>query len=163
MRWNELEDEACSVARTLAVIGDRWTLLVLRECFMGVRRFEQFQSRLHISRTILRDRLNHLVSYAILERCQYEQRPPRHEYRLTEAGQALHPVMVTIAQWGDAHMADASGPPVVRRHRPCGHRLQALLTCAECGEPVAPRDVAVQQGPDDPGSGDRGPARPPLA
>lgn len=155
MRWNELQNEPCSIARTLAVIGDRWTLLLLRECFMGARRFEHFQSRLRISRTILRDRLNHLVHHGILRRWPYEDRPPRHEYRLTEAGQALHPIMITIAQWGDTHMADESGPPVIRTHKPCGHTLQARMTCVECGEPVQPRDVSIQPGTRGLGPGER--------
>jgi len=146
MRWQDLENEPCSIARTLAVVGDRWTLLLLRECFMGMRRFEQFQSRLRISRTILRDRLNHLVQHGILRRCEYQTRPTRYEYRLTEAGRALHPVMISIAQWGDAYMADPSGPPVTRRHGCCGHALHAVFKCAECDEPVRPKDVVVEAG-----------------
>jgi len=147
MRWDELQNEACSVARTLAVIGDRWTLLLLRECFMGVRRFEQLQARLDISRTIVRDRLKHLVDHGILERRQYETRPPRYEYKLTEAGLALHPIMISIVQWGDAYRADESGPPLVRTHRLCGQRLDAQLVCRDCGEPVHPRDVTLHCGP----------------
>ncbi|MES1926701.1 transcriptional regulator [Salinisphaera sp. T31B1] len=147
MRWNELEYEACSVARTLSVIGDRWTLMLLRECFMGVRRFEHFQARLDISRTIVRDRLTHLVDHGVLERRAYETRPPRHEYRLTEAGRALHPILVTIAQWGDAYRADDSGPPLVRMHRPCGHALDAQLVCTTCHTPVLPQDVSLHRGP----------------
>lgn len=147
VRWDDLHNEPCSVARTLAVIGDRWTLLLLRECFMGVRRFETFQARLGISRTIVRDRLAHLVDHGVLKRCQYETRPPRHEYRLTDAGRALHPIMISIVQWGDTYRADDTGPPLLRTHQPCGHRLDAQLVCRECGEPVEPRDVAVHHGP----------------
>ncbi len=147
MRWDELEKETCSVARTLAVIGDRWTLMLLRECFMGVRRFEHFQARLGISRTIVRDRLKHLVEHDILERHRYETHPPRYEYRLTDAGLALHPIMISIVQWGDAYRAEQSGPPLIRTHRSCGHRLDARLVCRDCGEPVKPRDVALARGP----------------
>lgn len=147
MRWNELESEPCSVARSLAVIGDRWSLLILRDCFLGIRRFESFQARLQISRTILRDRLNHLVEYGVLERRQYEDKPPRHEYRLTDSGKALHPVMLAIVHWGDTYMRGADGPPLIHTHTACGRDFVPVTTCSECGEPVAPREVAVRAGP----------------
>ncbi len=147
MRWNELQSEPCSVARSLAVFGDRWSLLILRDCFLGIRRFEVFQARLQISRTILRDRLNHLVAYGVLERRQYQNQPPRHEYRLTDSGKALHPVMLAIVHWGDTHMCDAGGPPLIRRHTACGRDFHPVTTCSECGEPVAPREVTVREGP----------------
>ena len=102
MRWNELKDEACPVARGLSVVGDRWTMLVLRDCFRGVRRFEAFQKRLGITRHVLADRLRKLEEAGVLERRLYQSRPPRHEYRLTEKGLALHPVLVTLVAWAEA-------------------------------------------------------------
>lgn len=101
MRWNELKDEACPVARGLSVIGDRWTMLVLRDCFRGIRRFEDFQRRLGITRHVLIERLRKLEEAGVLERRLYQERPPRHEYRLTEKGLALHPVLVTLVAWAE--------------------------------------------------------------
>ncbi len=147
MRWNELESEPCSVARSLAVFGDRWSLLILRDCFLGIRRFETFQARLQISRTILRDRLNHLVAYRVLERRRYENKPPRYEYRLTDAGKALHPVMLSIVHWGDTYMHGSDGPPLIHNHTACGRDFAPVTTCSECGEPIEPRDVVVRKGP----------------
>src|SRR5438132_13379681 len=101
MKWNTLSDEPCSVARTVAVIGDRWTLMLLRDCFLGVRRFEDFERRLGISRSIIAARLKGLVAEGVLRRDAYQDHPVRHEYRLTEKGLALHPVIMAIGHWGD--------------------------------------------------------------
>ncbi len=147
MRWQELDQEPCSLARTLAVIGDRWTLLVLRVAFLGVRRFEAFQSRLGVTRHVLSDRLGKLVAYSVLEKRVYQERPQRQEYRLTERGRELHPVIVHLVQWGDRHLADERGAPLFHVHRHCGHRLQARLTCADCGEEVRAQDVRVDPNP----------------
>ena len=147
MRWKELGGEACSVARTVSVIGDRWTLLVLRDCFLRVRRFEAFQERLGITRPLLADRLQKLVKAGVLEKVAYQQRPLRHEYRLTEKGLALYPVLMAIVHWGDVHMAGEDGRPVLHRHKSCGHRFDPVLTCSECGDALSARDVAVEPGP----------------
>lgn len=141
MRWNELGRQNCSLARTLAVIGDRWTLLVLREAFLRVRRFEDFQKSLGIARQVLSDRLAHLTEAGVLEKRPYQDKPLREEYRLTEKGLDLYPALIGLLEWGDKHYAGPDGPPVLRRHKPCGHDLKTVLTCAECGEPVHPRDV----------------------
>lgn len=147
MRWEDLNLELCSVARTLSVIGDRWTLLVLRECFLGTRRFEEFESRLGIARHVLADRLKKLAEAGVLAKSIYQERPRREEYRLTEKGLDLHPILVTIAQWGDKHMAGPEGAPLLRIHNHCGHAMEGVLTCSECGEPFAARDVSVKAGP----------------
>ncbi len=147
MRWEDLDREACSVARTLSVIGDRWTLLVLRECFLGTRRFEEFEARLRIARHVLADRLKKLTEADVLSKSAYQERPRREEYRLTEKGRDLYPVMVTLAQWGDKYMAGDAGPPLLRVHKPCGHVTEGVLTCSECGEPIAAHDVSVKLGP----------------
>ncbi len=147
MRWNELEREACSVARTLSVIGDRWTLLILRDCFLRVRRFEEFQSRLGVTRHLLADRLRKLVAAGVLRRVPYQTRPRRYEYRLTEKGLDLHPVLMAVMHWGDVHMAAGRGRPMLHRHLACGRDFDPVTFCSACGEPVGVRDVQVHPGP----------------
>ena len=134
MRWQHLDQEPCSLARALAVIGDRWTLMVLRDCFLGVRRFDHFKERLGVTRHVLSDRLRKLVDQGVLEKAAYQERPRREEYRLTDMGRALHPVIVHLVQWGDRFLADERGAPLLHEHRTCGHRLEARLTCDACGE-----------------------------
>jgi DNA-binding HxlR family transcriptional regulator len=147
MKWQNLGDEHCSLARTLSVIGDRWTLLVLREAFLRVRRFEDFQERLGIARRVLTERLKHLVDHGVLKKIVYQDAPPRFEYRLTQKGVDLYPVMVGLVHWGDAHYAGKKGPPLLHRHVTCGHDFRGVLTCSQCGEPVDPRQVQPHVGP----------------
>ena len=147
MRWEDLDQEACSVARTLSVVGDRWTLLILRECFLGTRRFEAFESRLGIARHVLADRLKKLNEAGVLDKVVYQDRPRREEYRLSERGRDLYPVMVTLAQWGDKHMAGPEGVPLLRIHDTCGHVTVGELICSDCGEPLHAREVHVKPGP----------------
>ncbi|MDO9127301.1 MAG: winged helix-turn-helix transcriptional regulator [Parvibaculum sp.] len=147
MRWEELDREPCSLARTLSVVGDRWTLLVLRECFLRVRRFEEFEQRLGIARHVLADRLKKLSDAGVLEKVPYQERPRREEYRLTEKGLALYPVLQALLDWGDAYMSGSEGPPIIRRHKSCGHAMHAVQTCSECGEPFGARDIAAELGP----------------
>lgn len=147
MKWSELADEPCSIARTISVIGDRWTLLILRDCFLRVRRFEDFQARLGITRPILADRLRKLVREGVLEKVAYQEGPTRYEYRLTERGRAFHPVLLALVRWGDEHMAGEDGPPNLYRHKACGHDFHPETVCSACGEPVSARDVEVRPGP----------------
>ena len=147
MRWDSLSDENCSVARALAVLGDRWTLLILRDAFLRVRRFEDFERSLKIARRVLSERLALLVEEGILRRVPYQERPVRYEYRLTEKGLDLFPVMVSLVHWGDRHYSAKHGPPLLHRHVKCGHDFRSVLTCSECGEPIGPRDVEVHPGP----------------
>jgi DNA-binding HxlR family transcriptional regulator len=147
MRWNALGKETCSVARAISVIGDRWTLLILRDCFLRVRRFEAFQERLGITRHILADRLRKLVKAGVLERVQYQSNPRRFEYRLTKKGLDLHPVLMGLVHWGDVHMAGARGRPVLHRHTKCDHDFDPVLACSKCGEEVTAKDVRVRPGP----------------
>lgn len=158
MRWKELDSEACSIARTISVIGDRWTLLILRDCFLRIRRFEAFQEKLGITRPLLAERLQKLVQAGVLEKMPYQERPVRYEYRLTQKGLDLYPVLMSIVHWGDAHMAGEAGRPLLHRHKGCGHLFDPVMTCSECGEPLDPRAVAVEPGP-----GARRPAVPPKA
>ena len=146
MKWEDLAQEPCSVARSVAVIGDRWTLMILRACFLGVRRFEAFQERLGISRTIIADRLKHLTEEGVLRRVAYQEHPVRHEYRLTDKGLDLHPVVMAIVHWGDRHYAGEAGPPLLHRHKTCGCDFHPVQTCSECGEPVDARAVETRPG-----------------
>lgn len=146
MKWNELAAQDCSVARCVAVIGDRWTLMLLRDCFLGVRRFEAFEARLGISRSLIADRLKRLVEAGVLRKDTYQDRPVRHEYRLTDKGLALHPVIMAIVHWGDEFYAGEDGPPLIHRHKACGCDFAPVTTCSECGEPVGARDVEVRPG-----------------
>ena len=141
MKWNHLAEEPCSLARAMAVVGDRWTLLILREAFLKVRRFEAFQTNLGIARRLLTERLTGLVDDGILERVPYPERPLRHEYRLTAKGLDLYPVLLSLVHWGDAYYSDEAGPPVIHRHRHCGNDFRSVLCCSECGEPLDARSV----------------------
>ena len=146
MQWSELDREPCSIARTLAVIGDRWTLLILRDSFLKVRRFDDFQARLGIGRPILADRLAKLVDAGVLTKVAYHQNPVRHEYRLTQRGLDLHPVIMAIVHWGDVHTSGDAGRPLLHRHTPCGHVFDPVQVCSECGEALDPREVTVEPG-----------------
>jgi len=156
MRWEHLADQPCSLARTLAVIGDRWTLLVLREAFLRVRRFEDFQANLGIARQVLAERLAHLVEEGVLEKSAYQNRPPRHEYRLTEKGLGLYPAILALVHWGDAHYAGDAGPPLLHRHKTCGHDFRSVMTCSACGEALDPHAVVTHPGPGAARSSDNG-------
>jgi DNA-binding HxlR family transcriptional regulator len=136
----------CSVAQCLEVVGEWWSLLIVRDAFLGVTRFDDFQARLGISRNILNQRLNHLVDNDILKRVPYEDHPPRSEYRLTNKGRDLWEVVTAIRQWGDRWAAPA-GPPLKMRHNTCGHLVKAVSVCSHCGEPLDPRCVTAVPGP----------------
>lgn len=147
MKWDDLADQPCSVARTISVIGDRWTMLILRDCFNGAKRFDQFQASLGISRTIVTDRLSRLVEEGVLAKRAYQDRPLRHEYRLTEKGLGLYPVLLSMFRWGDTYYAGKKGPPVLFHHKTCGHDFRPVPVCSECGEELDPRQVEVRAGP----------------
>lgn len=144
-------DWPCSVARTVDLLGDWWTPLVLRECFYGVRRFDDFQRNLHIGRNILAERLHRLVAEGMLTREPYQDRPVRHEYLLTEKGRDFFPVMAAMLRWGDRWLSDDL-PPLVLHHVTCGHDMHAEVVCSHCREALALRDVRTSQGPGHPTS-----------
>jgi DNA-binding HxlR family transcriptional regulator len=146
MRWETLSREDCSLARSLAVIGDRWTLLVLREAFLRTRRFDEFEAKLKIARRVLSERLALLAAEGILEKQPYQDNPPRHEYRLTEKGLELYPVILSLVHWGDRHYAGKKGPPVIHTHKACGHDFHSVMTCSECGEALDARAVSIRPG-----------------
>lgn len=146
MLRRDYEGQNCSIARTLELIGERWTLLIIRDAFLGVRRFEDFQTSLGVARNVLSARLARLVDEGILERRRYQERPERFEYRLTEKGIGLWPVLVSLVKWGDRYTA-ADGPPRVIEHRGCGGQVTDHLTCDRCGRPLTARDVVTRPGP----------------
>jgi DNA-binding HxlR family transcriptional regulator len=141
------EDQNCSVARALEVLGDRWTMLVIRDAFLGVRRFDEFQRDLGVARNVLSDRLQRLVDEGLLERHRYQERPERFEYRLSHKGLELWPALMTLMQWGDRYYAPPTGPPRLVRHRDCGGAVTEHLTCARCGAELSARDVVSEPGP----------------
>jgi DNA-binding HxlR family transcriptional regulator len=141
------DSQVCSIAAALEVVGERWSLLIIRDVLLGLRRFGEIQSDLGIAKNVLQDRLERLVDQGVLERQLYQQRPERFEYRLTEKGLDLYPVIVSLMQWGDEYAAPAAGPPVLLRHRGCGGALDSHRTCVECGAKLSPREVQAIPGP----------------
>jgi DNA-binding HxlR family transcriptional regulator len=146
MLGNSYDNQVCSIARTLELIGERWTLLIVRDAFLGVRRFDELQRNLGIARNVLQNRLERLVEHGILKRVRYQERPERFEYRLTEKGIDLWPVLVSLISWGDRYAAP-DGPPVILEHRDCGGRVNDRRICEECGALLGPRDVTPRPGP----------------
>jgi DNA-binding HxlR family transcriptional regulator len=147
MLGSDYKGQNCSIARTLELVGERWTILVLRDAFLGLRRFDQFQHSLGIARNVLTVRLDRLVSEEILEKVPYQERPLRHEYRLTEKGLDLWPVITELLRWGDRHAAPEAGPPIVIRHKGCGGDLGERRICTSCGKSLEVRDVRAEPGP----------------
>jgi DNA-binding HxlR family transcriptional regulator len=139
-------DMSCSVAQCLDVVGEWWSLLIVRDAMLGVTRFGDFQVRLGISRNILTQRLNHLVGNGILVRVPYSDHPPRSEYRLTARGRDLWLVVTAMRQWGD-RWAAPDGPPVAITHNGCGQVVTAVPVCSHCGEALDARTVSAVPGP----------------
>ena len=144
MRWSEIDQQDCSVAQALSVVGDRWTMLILKEAFMRVRRFDDFQERTGAPRPLLAERLKSLVDDGVLEKRLYSERPDRFEYRLTEKGRDLWPVLISLLRWGDKWMTGKEGPPVEVRHKTCGHAIHPELACPECGDWLQATDMAAK-------------------
>jgi DNA-binding HxlR family transcriptional regulator len=139
-------DMHCSVAQCLEVVGEWWSMLIVRDVFLGVTRFDDFQERLGISRNILNQRLTHLVESGVLEKVRYSDHPPRHDYRLTDKGRDLWPVLTALRQWGDRYAAP-EGPPLEVTHKACGHVADAVMVCSACGERLEARNVRASPGP----------------
>jgi DNA-binding HxlR family transcriptional regulator len=139
------QDFACSTAQALDVVGEWWTMLIVRDAFFGVTRFDDFQARLGISRSVLTARLARLCDERILTVRQYQDHPPRYDYHLTRKGRDLFPVLVALMQWGDRWAAHE--PPVLLRHRDCGELTEPQLVCPGCGKPVTDRNVVAEPGP----------------
>lgn len=146
MKWDDLAEQPCSVARTLSVVGDRWTLLILRDCFLGVRRFDEFQQRLGLSRALLTERLKALTDHGVLERRAYQTRPDRYEYVLSASGRELYPVLLGLADWGNRHMAESGAVPLIHHHNRCDQDFRPVTVCSCCGEEVHAREVSIRPG-----------------
>ncbi|MFT7371519.1 MAG: DNA-binding HxlR family transcriptional regulator [Oleiphilaceae bacterium] len=147
MKWDDIQQMPCSVARALSIVGDRWTLLILRDSFLGTKRFDKFQKKIGLSRQRLSNRLNKLVDDEILRKVPYQEKPLRHEYRLTRKGVELYPVLMTLAKWGDNWMAGEAGAPIEYTHTRCQHTMTMNLCCSECGEEINPKEVIPKVGP----------------
>lgn len=147
VRKASFADMNCSIARSLDLVGEWWTLLILRDVFLGVRRFEDFVTRLGIARNVLTNRLDRLVEAGILERRPYDEGRGRFDYVLTEKGRALWPVLVALRQWGDQWVLGEGNEPLLLEHRTCGHQTTAVLACDECGEVLDVRSVRAVPGP----------------
>ncbi|MDT5165442.1 MAG: hypothetical protein QOC88_2336 [Mycobacterium sp.] len=139
--------EGESVARALEIVGERWTLLILREAFFGVRRFGQLARNLKIPRPTLSTRLRTLVDKGLLDKVLYATDPDRHEYRLTDPGRDLFAAIVVLMQWGDQHLPHPQGPPIVLRHQPCDQSAQPMLVCAHCRQEISAHNVTPEPGP----------------
>ena len=137
MSPQKFTDLDCSIARSLEVIGERWSLLIVRDAFYGIRRFDDFRRDLGVARNVLTDRLTTLVEQGVFERRQYEDRPPRFEYLLTEKGRDLLPVVLTMMRWGDRWEGHDEGIPVTLTHTTCGHITTPVVACAHCREDLA--------------------------
>lgn len=139
----------CTIGRAMAVLGERWTFVVVREVANGIRRFDDMRRHTGMPRQVLTDRLALLIDHDILRRAAYreEGQRERHEYRLTDKGFELFPVMLAVAEWGDRYYADNTGPPVEFAHRECGAPVTLTVGCAEGHEVTAPRDIVSRPGP----------------
>jgi DNA-binding HxlR family transcriptional regulator len=148
MLRNDYPDQTCSIAGALEVVGERWSLLIVRDIMLGLRRFDELQGELGVARNVLQARLTRLVEQGVIEKSLYQERPPRYEYRLTEKGLELWPTMLALMQWGDRHAPGSeAGPPVVVEHRGCGGTVDDHRVCDRCGERLTVRDVRAVPGP----------------
>ena len=141
MKWDDIGSQPCSIARTLSILGDRWTMLILRNAFMGMRRFDDFQQNLGVTRHVLSERLKRLVEHEILIKAAYFDRQERFEYRLTDKGLELYPILLSMSKWADKWMDDGLGAPVQYIHQGCGESFYPVMVCSECREEVHAKQV----------------------
>lgn len=147
MLHRDYPDQLCSIAKSLEVIGERWSLLIVRDVFNGNRRFGEIQTSLGVARNILAARLQKLVDEDILERRQYQASPPRHEYFLTEKGLDLWPTLIALLNWGDRYSPSPGGAPKVILHKVCGGQVSERGVCESCGKVLHARDAVQVPGP----------------
>ena len=143
----------CSVAQSLEIVGEWWTLLIIRDALLGVTKFDDFAARLGISRNVLTQRLDVLVSHEIMAKEPYQHKPARYHYQLTPKGRDLWTVISSLQQWGDRWAAD-DGAPVSTIHDTCGHTMTVEQTCSHCREPLQLETISVERGP---GAGETNP------
>ncbi|WP_037568617.1 winged helix-turn-helix transcriptional regulator [Phaeacidiphilus oryzae] len=147
MRRTSFAHWPCSIARTIDLLGDPWSPLVLREAFYGITRFDGFQESLGIARNTLADRLARLVEQGLLERSPYQTDPVRHDYLLTEKGRDFYPVLLAMSGWGDRWLSGEQGPPIVHYHAACGQEAEAAVVCGHCGKPMTAENTVSRMGP----------------
>jgi len=147
MLGNDYDHQNCSIARTLEVVGERWSPLIVRDLLFGITRFDEIKNDLGIATNVLQTRLNRLVTEGIVKRHVYQQRPVRHEYRLTEKGLDLWPTIVALMQWGDRHAPSPTGVPTIIKHRGCGGMIDEHRICERCGERASAGSVRALPGP----------------
>ncbi len=147
MQRTTFGEQNCSVARTLDIVGDRWTPLVVRDIALGISRFDTIQRDLGISRKVLTQRLEALVEHDVVTRVAYQENPPRFDYRLTSKGNDLAMVVLALQQFGDTWSFGSQGPPIQWRHLGCGQISAPVACCDSCGEPVRPGDAIPMRGP----------------
>jgi DNA-binding HxlR family transcriptional regulator len=147
MPYRSFPDQNCSIASALSIVGDRWTLLVMREVLFGRRRFAEIKRHTGIAPNILSDRLQMLVEHGLLVRTLYSEHPESYEYAPTRKGLDVNPVILTLLRWGDQHASPADGPPRVPVHAKCGHDAHPQLHCAHCGEVLHTADMKIRPGP----------------
>ncbi|MHB8242172.1 MAG: winged helix-turn-helix transcriptional regulator [Solirubrobacteraceae bacterium] len=147
MLGNQYTSQTCSIAASLEIVGERWSLLIVRDIFLGLRRFDEIQDDLGIARNVLQTRLTRLLDQGVLEKRLYQERPQRWEYRLTDKGLDLWPTIISLMKWGDRHAPRADGPPVVLEHRDCGGAVDEHLTCERCGAKLSAREARALPGP----------------
>ena len=146
MLQRDYPTQYCPVAGSLEVVGERWTLLIIRDVFLGIRRFEDLQRDLGVARNVLQARLERLVENGILVKRPYQERPLRCEYRLTEKGADLWPVLVALLTWGDRYAIEGERPMILQ-HRACGGELDDRRRCTGCGADVSVTEaIAVRTG-----------------
>jgi DNA-binding HxlR family transcriptional regulator len=147
MQRTQFGEMACSIARTLDVFGEPWSPLILRDVWVGIRRFDEIQADLGISRKVLTERLKLLVETGVLARQQYSERPARSEYVLTPKGTELVDLLMVMVKWGDRWTAGEAGPPVLYRHHACGEIAHVELHCSACDQPMSADTVDLLSGP----------------
>jgi DNA-binding HxlR family transcriptional regulator len=147
MKRTDTSDWPCTIARSVDVLGDHWNLLIIRQACLGTRRFADFQAALGTGRNILSQRLSRLVDEGLLRRVEYQDNPPRSEYRLTQKGREVYPILAAMAAWGDRWLTGPEGTPLVLHHSACDHDMQAVVVCSECDQPLDVRQVRAKAGP----------------
>lgn len=141
MRWSEIDKMNCSVAKSLSILGESWTLMIIRSSFLNCKRFDEFQKELNVTRHLLADRLNKLVENKILVKKPYQTNPVRNEYHLTRKGEALFPIIMSLTHWGDSWMSEQQSPPLKLIHTRCQQRTQPQLVCDQCGDDLNARNT----------------------